>query len=190
MPTRHARIEKYSAPSAQLISHPHDSNIDLKTGWVAGRVHDVRDCLEHGLDDGVELPTPNRFLPEVRVLLQHMVRFLQLLKISGHLDKGTRTSFENERRVAHDDSALLSASVTTGLDPCETFIVDGTRVIQCPVPLLSLSKAYTEGSLYGHAFVELLDGGVPVPVGSIAELLAENSRPEMVMAPLEPHPPR
>ena len=76
----------------------------------------------------------------MRVLLQHMVRFLQLLKISGHFNKCTCTSFENERRVAHDDGALLSASVTTGLDPCETFIVDGTRVIQCFVPLLSLSE--------------------------------------------------
>ena len=177
MPARHARIEEHSASSTQLVPHPHNDNIDLETGRVSRRVDDVRDSLEHSLDDGVEVPTPNRFLSEVCVLLQIMTRFLQLLKIPGHLDKGACTCFENERRVAHDDGPLLSASVTTGLDPSETFIVNGTCVIQCLVALLPFSEANTKGGLYGY-FVELLDGGVPVPVGSVAELFAENSRPD------------
>ena len=74
LPVRHARIEKHSASSTQLVPHPDNGNIDLKTGRVPRRVHDVCDGLEHSLNDGVEVPTPNRFLPEVCVLLQISAR--------------------------------------------------------------------------------------------------------------------
>ena len=72
----------------------------------------------------MEVSTPNGLLPEVDILLQNMPGFLQGLEVAGHLDKGASTCLKNERRTAHDDGALLSASVTTGLDSGKSLVVD------------------------------------------------------------------
>ena len=61
----------------------------------------------------VEVAPPDSLLSKVSVLLEEVSRLLQGLEVTSHLHKGACTCLEDERRIAHYDGSLLTASVTT-----------------------------------------------------------------------------